>query len=335
MPTTVIVGGQYGSEGKGKIASYLSEKLSKPYLVRPGGPNAGHTHKVNGKDLIFRQLPGTSNKGAKLFIPAGAIIDPEVLLRELTFVENPVFIDGRAGIVLPEDKLGELNLTQSIGSTGSGNGHAIIRRIKREATAESYLPLIGIKTCTVAPLLQAYSREGGSVLIEGTQGFGLSILHGTYPYCTSRDTTAAEFLSQSGLACSDCTEIILVVRTFPIRVGGNSGPLKDEVSWEEVAKISGAPKVEKEYTSVTKKLRRVGIYDPELVNFAVKVNRPTQIALMGVDRLNYLDRGLRQYESLSITTKNFIAKLEQDTQTTVSYIGTGPTSDDLIIRSTD
>src|SRR5207245_164153 len=101
--------------------------------------------------------------------------------------------------------------------------------------------------------------EGKSVLIEGTQGFGLSLYHsGYYPYCTSRDTTAAGFLSEVGVSPRRVTEIVVVFRTFPIRVAGKqAGPLNEEITWEQGQKERGYPDSLEERTSVTNKDGRV------------------------------------------------------------------------------
>src|SRR5207245_5595420 len=119
-------------------------------------------------------------------------------------------------------------------------------RIRQHARVES-----------TAPLLHGHLDRGGDVIVEGTQGFGLSLLHGPhYPHVTARDTTAAGFAAEVGLSPRQIEEIILVIRTFPIRVGGNSGPLEDEISWAEIQRLSGASEVQPEYTSVTGRLRR-------------------------------------------------------------------------------
>lgn len=74
---------------------------------------------------------------------------------------------------------------------------------------------------TVAPLLHRGIDDGADVIIEGTQGFALSLLHGRdYPFVTSRDTTAAGFAMEAGISPRMIDNIVMVLRTFPIRVGG-------------------------------------------------------------------------------------------------------------------
>jgi adenylosuccinate synthase len=116
-----------------------------------------------------------------------------------------------------------------------------------------------------------------NVLIEGTQGFGLSLYHSDhYPKTTSRDTSAAGFLSEVGVSPRLVTDIVVVFRTFPIRVAGaQAGPLGDEITWEQIRAESGYPSDITEMTTVTNKVRRVGRFDWDLAEKAVKVNRPT------------------------------------------------------------
>src|SRR5260370_1473368 len=87
--------------------------------------------------------------------------------------------------------------------------------------------------------------EGKRILIEGTQGTGLSLYHGDYPYVTSRDTTVAGCLSEAGIAPTSVRRVIMVCRAYPIRVqnpkNGTSGPLSQEIDWRVVSKRSGIP----------------------------------------------------------------------------------------------
>ncbi|MGH7233598.1 MAG: adenylosuccinate synthetase, partial [Nitrospiraceae bacterium] len=126
--------------------------------------------------------------------------------------------------------------------------------------------------------------------------------------------------------------IIMAIRTFPIRVAGNSGPLPNEITWDEVVKRSGYPTKVQEFTTTTKRLRRVGLFDFELVNNAAMINRPTHIALHGCDYLAYPNKGIRSYEELLPETKIFIEGLENRLNIPLSLIGTGPANEELVDR---
>lgn len=332
MPATIVVGGQYGSEGKGKVVALLADRSNSPWLVRCGGPNSGHTVTINGKDVILRQVPCCSDPYKATFcIAAGCAIDEAVLLRELDLLkidQQRIIVDPRAVIVTEQDREAELRALKDIASTCSGTGAASVRRMSRQADVSlarsSHALLDRCRVETVAPLLHRALDDGGDVIVEGTQGFALSLLHGPdYPFVTSRDTTAAGFATEVGLSPRLISNIVMVIRTFPIRVGGPSGPFAEEISWEEIAKTSGAPEAVPEYTSVTKRLRRVARFNLEATKLACAYNRPTSLAVMGVDRLDYANTGVTDVNKLTQRAKRFLQNLELATAVPVEFAGTG------------
>jgi adenylosuccinate synthase len=328
----MIVGGQYGSEGKGKVTALTAARLDKPWVVRCGGPNSGHTTCVNGKEVILRQLPAAAgHSNAILLLSAGCAISENILLKEVEDYCLPadrIVVDPRAVLVTPEDVEDEQELVGTIGSTASGTGAALSRRMLRRSgtlLAGDSAKLRGhVRVESVAPLLHNCLDRGGHIIVEGTQGFGLSLLHGPhYPHVTARDTTAAGFATETGLSPLQITEITLVLRTFPIRVGGNSGPLFGEISWQEVQKISDSPKAWPELTSVTKRERRVGQFDIELVTQACRYNHPTSLAVMGMDRLAYANYGKTVYDELTSGTRDFLLLLWKTLGIPFNWLGTG------------
>jgi adenylosuccinate synthase len=149
-------------------------------------------------------------------------------------------------------------------------------------------------------------EEDKQIVVEGTQGFGLSLYDTEeWPYCTSRDTTAHSFLGEVGLGVRDY-KVVMCLRTFPIRVAGNSGPLPNEINWEELQNFSGYPYPTSELTTTTKRLRRVAEFDIEVVKRAVFANCPTALALHGADYLDYGNKGLESFEDLVPSTKEWI-----------------------------
>ena len=93
---------------------------------------------------------------------------------------------------------------------------------------------------------------------------------------------------------------------------------------------SGYPSKVQEFTTVTKNLRRVARFDIEIVKKAVIANTPTHVALMGVDYLNYENKGIGRYEKLTQETKEFIYWLERELEAKISFVGTGPMDYELI-----
>lgn len=303
--------------------------------------NAGHTVELEGSRRVLRQIPsGVVNSRTRLLIAAGAIIEPELLLRETRElrVGNRLGIDRNTAVLTEADRQSErtLQLRERLASTLSGTGAATSRKVLRDAGLELAADIPDFRdwlTDVSAEANQAHDR-GELVLVEGTQGFGLSLHHGDeYPYRTSRDTTAANFLSEAGLSPLTVTDIVMVIRTFPIRVAGDSGPFGgEELTWEQIRRSSGYPHEICEYTSVTGTLRRVARFDMEQVKRATVANRPTQIALHGLDYLNYADFGKCRYRDLTIASRAFVDNIEQKCGTPVSFVFTGPPNECIIDR---
>jgi adenylosuccinate synthase len=231
---------------------------------------------------VLRQLPAASlARDALIILPAGSLIDPLLLeaeVKRLGIDRDRLFIDSQASIVMRHHREQELaeGLDDRIGSTASGTGAALRERISRSANHvmaadhPSTKPYVR-ESCS--EMLRSLISQGARVVIEGTQGFGLSLWHGSnYPYLTSRDTTAAGFVAETVLAPHDVDDVIVVVRSFPIRVGGNSGKLDHEIDWRTVAVQARLPLDYVELTSATRRIRRVARFDPGIVRRAITAN---------------------------------------------------------------
>src|SRR5437762_8041097 len=141
MPSTVIVGAQWGDEGKGKIVDLLAQQ-SDVVCRYQGGPNAGHTIVVAGETFKIRQTPSGVISGKTSVIGAGCVVDPQVLLEELDELEargidvSVVVVSGNAHLIMPwhvaidqasERRLGKLQ----IGTTRRGIGPAYADKASR------------------------------------------------------------------------------------------------------------------------------------------------------------------------------------------------------------
>jgi len=332
----VLVGGQFGSEGKGHIASYLAPEYQ--VLVRVGGPNAGHTVFETPKPHKLHLLPsGTPrNEDANIVIGPGAVVDVDLLLQEIARFKVDfarLSVDPKAMIIEKSDRGDEQRLKESIGSTGQGVGSATARRIAERGKgsvrlARDIKELQPFIRSTGEQLEKAYSA-GQRLLLEGTQGTGLSLYHGDYPYVTSRDTTVAGCLAEAGIAPSRVRKAIVVCRTYPIRVqnpaNSTSGPMAQEISWEEISKRSGIPLdelKETEKTTTTNRQRRVAEFDWSLLRRSVALNCPTDLALTFVDYLTIKNRNSRRFERLDEATIRFINEIERVACAPVSLIST-------------
>ena len=323
MPVTVVVGGQFGSEGKGKVAHFLAKEQGASVAVRVGGSNAGHTaYDEEGRKHTFRHLPTAALlPDALCVLGPGSLIDPGVLEEEVKRIGLPrdrLHVDPMAFVITEEHKRREADsgLTKQIGSTGSGTGAALVERVERSSgdnLARCHPYLRGFDRGPVRDVLREALDRGERVIVEGTQGFGLSNLQAEdYPWATSRDTTAAAFVAEAGLSPLDVDEVVLVIRAFPIRVAGDSGPLPKETTWADVGKRTSQPELS-EQTTVTGRTRRVGEFDPAVVKAAIAANAPTSIVLNHVDYL-----GTRSQE--------LVATVEALIERHVNWIGLSPDS---------
>jgi adenylosuccinate synthase len=336
MPVSVVVGGQFGSEGKGKTALEIVRRdPTVAAVVRVGGTNSGHTAiGRDGQRYALRQLPAASIDGStRVILPAGSYVEVAVFQEEverLGFGPSQVAVSPMARVITEEHKRWERDgdLGSAIGSTQSGTGAAVMAMTARGSTR---FPLQSLQAEEV-PELQPYLSDTGSelrrllnagrrVVVEGTQGFGLSLLQGGYwPKATSRDTTAAAFLAEAGLSPIDTDDVTLVVRCHPIRVAGASGPLPGQISWEEIAAEAGIREDIGELTTVTRRLRRVGRFDAEIVCRAVQTNNPTRIVL---NHLDYIDPMVRD-GCLTGKALAFVEKVEAGIERRVDWLGVGP-----------
>ncbi|PSO20343.1 adenylosuccinate synthetase [Bradyrhizobium sp. MOS003] len=330
MPISVVVGGQFGSEGKGKVALAIAREENAAAVVRVGCTNSGHTAiDGKGRSWALRQLPAAIlAPGVVAVLPAGAIVDPEIFLREVDALglgADRVIVDPCASIISEDDRSAERSsgLIGEIGSTGSGTGAALVRRIMRQndtqlaGAVDRLRPFVRDSTA----FMRAALDRGRWIVIEGSQGFGLSLLHGGYyPHATSRDTTAGTFVGEAGLSPLDVKDVTLVLRSFPIRVAGNSGKLPNETTWDAIAQSAGLPAGYHELTTATKKVRRVGHFEATIVKRAMAINRPTRIIL---NHFDYVDPGVRDGQ-INASALSFLKKVEDGINCRVDFVGTGP-----------
>ena len=296
----VVVGGQFGSEGKGAICAYLAQMEPGALLaMRVAGPNAGHTViGLDGEEYKFRHVPVAAvvRPDAELALGAGSEIDFEVLQEELDMTNevwktrHRILIDPTSTVIEPEHKVMEAGI--GTGTTGKGIGAARAERLLRRAELVSGTTFDKENTVDwgdTTGLAIGWLKSGGTVMIEGTQGYGLGQHAGFYPYVTSGDCRATDFLAMAGIPpWADYVrelEIWVVLRTYPIRIAGNSGPLVEELTWEDLAHRTNGH-IKPEFTTVTKKMRRIGEWEKGLAMDAIDANggpKTVKVALTFAD----------------------------------------------------
>ncbi len=268
-----IICNQWGDTGKGKISDYLAG-WADVYARGTGGPNAGHTVVVNGKETIYHQIPAgivNDSQGKPTILGNGMVINLQSLSKELNDLKedglsyNNLMISRHAHVIMPYHISRDQSKHQSmkkggIGSTGRGIGPAYADKIARRGImiyelfdreiltkkiekVKEFYPNQEINTEQIIQELQPYIEkikpfvkdtvtevhrfleQGKKILIEGAQGAGLSIDHGTYPYVTSSDCTINGTAGGIGISAREVDLVIGIVK-FPMmtRVGGGPFP---------------------------------------------------------------------------------------------------------------
>jgi len=331
----VLVGGQYGSEGKGNIVGHIAPEYA--LLVRVGGPNAGHKVFADGEPEVYYHLPSGTERASKaqLLLGAGAVIYPPKLLQEIAthHVEaERLSVDPHAMIIEDADIAEEKELLEAISSTAQGVGAASARKIMgRGGKLKTRVRLAG-EVDELKPyiresqaLLERAFARGERILLEGTQGTSLSLHHGMYPWVTSRETSVAGCLADAGIASTRVRRVVMVCRTYPIRVGGPSGHMALPITYEELADRSQIPiddLKKTEMTTTTKRQRRLAEFDWEQLHRSTVLNGPTDIALTFVDYLNIANRKAFRFDQLDLATLRFIQEVERVSGVPVSLVST-------------
>lgn len=307
MIAYMVLGGQWGSEGKGLFAGYIAGVRKPSAVVCQFGPNAGHTWYEGDRPIVFKALPvaAISPSVKNVFLGPGSVINPMVLKKEVDDLRpllhgKSIYIHEAASVLMPGDaekEEAEGGVTH-IASTRQGTSEAMIRKIRRQTYYEAprifHNFLEGVEVVSHDQYRDLLWNEN-LVQVEGAQGMDLSINSGhRYPYTTSRDCTPAQVLADCGIYPRDLGRIYVCLRTFPIRVGniiggnglvlGTSGPCyedQQELTWEQI----GQPQ---ELTTVTKRVRRVFTFSKLQTIKMLNEIRPSGVFL---NFANYLTTG--------------------------------------------
>lgn len=343
-----VIGGGFGSEGKGLIVSRIFHQYQ--HHVRVGAANAGHTGYFPAGDekrlkVLSQQLPMAAWMANEFnlfcYIGPGAVISKDILLREIAesrIEPRRLFIDQRAHVITEKQIEDEANsdLKERIGSTSTtareGIGTATADRVMRSAECSLVHSLENRELHPYVADVPARLSAARSILLEGTQGSGLSLTTGFFPYTTSRNTTAAGLLADSGVAPMRLQRCIGVFRTFPIRVAGNSGPFYPDSECTSFEDIGVSP----EFTTVTKLRRRIATWSDLQLREAVRINGFSELAITFMDYVSPniagVDASLAEddmaadpkYDEVIEFLDNVYAELPNGVD--VTYLGTGPDS---------
>jgi adenylosuccinate synthase len=330
MPCTVITGGFWGDEGKGKIISYLALKDKLDVCVRTGSVNAAHTVWLEGKRYALHMVPAAFvYEKCRLLIGAGSNIHVAKFLEEVeaTNVKKRIGVDSQASIIEEKHSIQDKTSAhlKGLGTTGWGIGPAVEERARRTAKLAKDIPELQPYLTEAATEANKAIDAGKEVLLEGTQGLMLSLFYGTYPYVTSRDTSASAICSEAGVGPTKIDNVLIVLKAFMTRVG--TGPFPGELTKEEAVKRGWF-----ETAAGTGRDRRSAPFNFDLARKAVMINGATQAAVTKLDAVYPECKGARTFEELPKEAKQFIRNIEKETKIPVALIGTGPEALDIIDR---
>ncbi len=319
--TIVIIGGQWGDEGKGKIVDFLAEKADVIGRAT-GGNNAGHTVVVGKEKFKFHLLPsGTIHKGKLNICGNGMVIYPKQIIKEITGLEEKGFkltdknliISSSSHVITEEQIDADKKTGKKVGTTGRGIGPCYMAKIERTGLRMSdFVKQDNAEAKKLSPFVKdAYSiinkaiEDKKNILVEGAQGTMLDIDHGTYPFVTSSNPTAGGACTGLGIGPTKINEVIAIIKAYTTRVGRGPFPtelgtdeqtmkeLKDqELSPDDIAKANDddeycAGKVLRkrgaEYGTTTGRARRTGWFDGVVGRYARRINGLTTFVITKLD----------------------------------------------------
>lgn len=350
---TIVIDGQAGSSGKGKICGYLALNDNFYMSVNNWASNAGHTFVSDDDEkIVVSHLPiALLNKDTKLVLDAGSVITPEILFNEIEKYKDyigkrKIYIHPRAMIISEKHREEEKRVIKS-GSTFKGCGAAQSEKIMRSkdvVLAKDYFKNVNnvlkeyIEVVDTAYMINETDEE---ILIEGAQGQDLDINYGLdYPNVTSRMCSASQLIADAGVSPFKVKDIYMVIRPYPIRISNstNTGEYiysgdyagSKEISWDEVKKRCNCPFDLEELTTVTKKTRRVFEMNFDRLKYNVMINKPTGLVLNFAEYIDWKAYRCKSYDELPQSVKDYVKKLEEVTNTPVVIIGTGEKNEDII-----
>lgn len=298
----VIVGLQFGDEGKGRIVDYYARDYD--IVARfGGGDNAGHTIRVGDTKLALRIVPsGVLQKQCELFIGGGTVVGVDALAAELEALAKlgvdlaRIKISDRAHVVFPHHAEADRHAeaargAAAIGTTGRGIGPAYVDKVARSGVTFGELLRSDRLPATLRPhvvdgveYIHSALARGARVLAEGAQGTLLDVGYGTYPYVTSSQTLAGGACTGLGIGPHAIGRVIGVVKAYVTRVG--SGPFPSELQGEQGEQLRARGE---EFGTVTGRPRRCGWYDTVAARYAAQLNGLDAIAVTKLDVLTGID----------------------------------------------
>lgn len=401
MELIIASGIQWGDEGKGKTSFYLSQ-FADVCMRSGGGSNAEASFYHEGKGWHFRMIPSGVIRGKIGLMADGVLISCDHIMNEISQLEEEFgdishrfMISGNAHVILPSHRAKDVRIDEKllkIDTTRQGIGPAMADKAYRVGVnvdtfircggepagqdehwedREKYVEMLRKYRKNTKKYLAELRKTDKTVLIQGSQGFMLDNVHGTYPCVTSSYTSTAGLLHGAGLPYSSVTRNIGILKAYPIRFD-RTGPFPTECSQSDQEHIRNAGN---EFSHGTNKPLRIGWLDMVALRYAQEINHYTELCLNKIDVLSGLSeipvcigyrhrgetmetcyewsnmdaseyepvykvlkgwqrpiRGVQDFMELPVEARDYVTFVEEQLEVPVTMIGTGPKNEEMIVR---
>ena len=283
MKIDVVLGLQYGDEGKGKVCHSLLKDGLYTHVIRfNGGGNAGHTIYHDGKKLITHLIPSGVFFGVKSIIGPGCVVDVEKLFREIDYLEdNGIKTDGLLFIsknahIITDDQLAEDGTDTAIGTTRTGNGPCYRDKYNRKGVRAEEIPMLEPYLIDMYEEFYEVDNSDFKILAEGAQAFGLDIDWGDYPYVTSSHCGIGSVLN-NGFSHRHINKVYGIIKAYETYVGAKSFQPEEEI-------FSRIQQEGQEFGATTGRKRQCNWIDWNLVMKAARMNGVNRIVMNKIGR---------------------------------------------------
>ena len=314
----VVIGMQYGDEGKGKIANQMAASGEYDYVIRfNGGGNAGHTIYLNGEKIVTHLVPCGILHGIPSVIGNGCVINTQKLFDELAYLKGLGFDTTLLKIaynahIITQDHIDEDSKDTTIGTTRTGNGPCYKDKVGRTGLRAKDVPELEPYLIDMYSLIHSSPKK---FLAEGAQGYWLDVDFGDYPYVTSSNTGVGAVLN-NGFNFRQVRNVVGVIKCYSTYVGAK-GYQKHDERFEKLREIG------QEYGATTGRPRQIDWLNLDEVNTACQMNGITKLIVNKMDVLAQIENGWDWYQdgklhfvddegSFMLCLMNYIAKYNSD-----------------------
>lgn len=287
MKVDVVLGLQYGDEGKGKVCHSLLKNGNYTHSIRfNGGGNAGHTIIHKGHKFVTHLIPSGVFFGVKSIIGAGCVVNVNKFFKELKYLEDHgintkdlVYIAHNAHVVM-DYHLEEDGKDISIGTTATGNGPAYKDKYNRTGVRAEAIDQLKPYIIDMYHEFHGINRNI-RVLAEGAQAHGLDIDWGDYPYVTSSHCGVGSVLL-NGFSHKHINKVYGVIKAYETYVGAKSFQPEEDV-------FKAIQEIGHEFGSTTGRKRQCNWLNWNLVTQACKMNSISNLIINKLDVLEEVE----------------------------------------------